>query len=178
MFERSLSSWPHRRFSRAAHGWSSTNRAISSVAVFTLSYTASVFGGGSREELESLVAKFGLDDTVFLCGHQENPYKFISRADALICSSYAEGYSTSVTEAVILGKPVITTECSGMREIFGDKECGIICENSEEGLFNAIKSILDNPEKLEEYARNSAERAKDFSIEKRIAELEEYLEKI
>lgn len=98
----------------------------------------------------------------------------MAQFDAFICSSYAEGYSTAAVESIILGKPVITTECSGMREIFGDSECGIICENSENGLYNSIKYILDNPEKLEYFSENAEKRASDFSTEKRVAELEDF----
>lgn len=142
-------------------------------------FSVTILGRGVLlNSLRDLTEKLGLNDRIFFLEYQTNPHSFIAKSDALICSSYAEGYSTTVTEAIILGKPVITTECSGMREIFGDKECGIICENSDDALFEAIKSVLDNPEKLKEYTRNSAERAKDFSIEKRIAELEDYLEKI
>lgn len=134
-----------------------------------------IMGSGFEHDIiKNMISELGLNDMITTMEYQANPYKFIAKSDALICSSYAEGYSTTVIEAIVLGKPVITTECSGMREIFGDSECGIICPNSEEGLYNAMKSVLDNPEKLNEYSKNSAERANYFSIEKRIADIEEF----
>lgn len=142
-------------------------------------FTVTLMGSGSEYKvIENLIEEYGLTENFTMMEYNDNPYKYVSKSDALICSSYAEGYSTTVTEAVILGVPVITTECSGMREIFGDKECGIICENSTEGLYNAIKSVLDNPDVLKKYASNAVERAKDFDTKKRIAEIEQFLDSI
>lgn len=143
------------------------------------SFTVSILGRGAGKDalLNEINAK-GLEENIFLLGYQTNPYKFIAASDALICSSYAEGYSTTVTEAIVLGKPVITTDCSGMREIFGNKDCGIICENSEDGLYSALKEVLDRPEAINEYAVNAKNRANDFSIKKRIQELESFLQNL
>lgn len=134
-----------------------------------------IMGSGSEfGTIKNMIDELGLNNMISMLEYQDNPYKYIKNADVLICSSYAEGYSTTVTEAIILGKPVITTECSGMREIFGDSECGIICENSEDGLYDSMKYILDNPEKLEYFSENAKKRGSDFSTEKRVAELEDF----
>ena len=79
-----------------------------------------------------------------------------------------------MSEAIILGLPVITTDCSGMKEIFGDEECGIICENSEDGIYGALKEVLDNPQRLSEFAKNSHRRAEDFSLKSRAQKVNEF----
>lgn len=129
--------------------------------------------GYERENVEKIIDELKLHDRMTLMDYQDNPYKYMANADAYVCSSYAEGYSTTVSEAVILGKPVITTECSGMREIFGDRECGIICENSDEGLYEALKKVLSEPELLERFAKESQARSEAFSKEKLVAEVED-----
>lgn len=142
-------------------------------------FTITILGRGvGMEAFKYEIKTKCLQNNIFLLGYQTNPYKYIAASDALICASYAEGYSTTVTEAIVLGKPVITTECSGMKEIFGNKECGIICENTEESLYNTIKSVLDKPQKLEVFSDNSKERAKDFSVQKRVNELDAFLRNI
>jgi len=142
-------------------------------------FSISILGRGIMfSELKQMTSELNLDNNIRFLGYQQNPHCFMAEADAVLCSSYAEGYSTTVTEAIVLGVPVITTECSGMREIFGDKECGIICENSEEGLYNALKSVLDNPECLKAFAKNASERAKDFDMKKRVAEVESFLDSL
>jgi len=138
-----------------------------------------ILGSGEEEKkLRDLINKLNLSDRIFLMGFQENPYKYIKNSDIFICSSYAEGYSSAVAEAVILGVPVITVDCSGMKEIFGENECGIICENSDEDLYFSIKKALENPEILNEFTSQEKLRSKAFNIEERINKIEKFLENI
>ncbi len=131
-----------------------------------------------RYKIEALRNKFSLGDYINLMGFENNPYKYMKQADCYICSSYAEGYSTAVCEAVICGLPIITTDCSGMSEIFGNHEIGIICENNEDGLYEAIKKVLDTPELLKQYRQASLIRANDFSYKTRAEEIEKYYNKL
>lgn len=134
--------------------------------------------GYERDKVQKIMDELSLNDRITLMEYQSNPYKYMANADAYVCSSYTEGYSTTVSEAVIVGTPVITTECSGMREIFGDKECGIICENSDEGLYRAIKKVLDNPELLKKYKKEAELRSAHFDKEKLVKEVENLFETI
>ncbi len=127
-----------------------------------------------KEPTQKLCGELNLNDMFTLMDFRSNPYKYMNLADAYICSSLAEGYSTAVTEAIISGLPVITTECSGMREIFGNLECGIICENSEDGLYSAIKKVLDEPELLQKYRQNAAKRAEFFSLENSVKTINDF----
>lgn len=130
--------------------------------------------GEEKNSLEKMIEKNKLSDRFFLLGFQKNPYKFISKSDAFICSSYAEGYSTAVCEAVALGVPVITTECSGMREIFGEKRCGIICENSDEALYNSVKKILENPDILSDFSKEEKLRFDELNGLNQIKKIENF----
>lgn len=134
--------------------------------------------GEEKENIKKIITEKNLDDIIKILGFQTNPYKYIAHFDVYVCSSHAEGYSTAVSEAVALGVPVITTECSGMKEIFGENECGIICENSEDGLYNAMKKVLNNPSLLEKFSTEEKKRAKDFSLQKRVKAIEDFLESV
>lgn len=142
-------------------------------------FSALIMGDGEKKEnIKKIIAETNLGDTVKILDFQTNPYKYIAHSDVYVCSSYAEGYSTAVSEAVALSVPVITTECSGMREIFGENECGIICENSEDGLYNAMKKVLENPSLLEKFSAEEKKRANDFSLQKRVKAIEDFLESV
>ena len=121
--------------------------------------------GEERLKLEALIKAMDLEPHVKLLGFQQNPYKYMAHCDLFVCSSLSEGYSTAVTEALILGLPVVTTNCSGMHELLDKGPCGIIAENNEEALHEAIASILDNPGKLAGLAEKAKERSRDFSID-------------
>lgn len=143
------------------------------------SFSAVIMGiGYERESIENLVDETKTNDIISLYEYQKNPYAIFKSADAFVCSSHAEGYSTAVSEAVILGKPVITTDCSGMAEIFGDRQCGIICENDDEALYLALKKVLENPELLKKFAKESEKRSEFFDAEKRIAAVNEFYENV
>ena len=142
-------------------------------------FSALIMGDGEeKEKIKEMIDEKNLGDMIKILDFQTNPYPYIANSDVFVCASYAEGYSTAVSEAVALNVPVITTECSGMREIFGENECGIICENSEDGLYNAMKKVLENPDLLEKFSEQEKIRAKDFSLEKRVKAIEDFLESV
>lgn len=123
-----------------------------------------VGGGAMEDELRQLVGDLGLQGYVVFEGYQKNPYPYIKAADLLVCSSYAEGFSGVVVEAIILGTPVLTTRCAGMVDILGtDDLCGVIVDNSEEGLRDGLSSLLNDPERLARYRDGAAKRGSDFS---------------
>ena len=130
--------------------------------------------GVQRSLLEKQIMEDGLTDSVQICGYQPNPYPFMQAADLLACSSRYEGLSTFVTEGLILGKPVVTTDCSGMRELLGASEYGMIVENSEEALLNGMRSMIMNPSLRTEYAAKATSRGKQFSARELTAKAEAY----
>lgn len=141
-------------------------RLISSLAILRdegYSFHMYFVGDGpQRKELESLVASNHLNEIVTFFGFDKNPYKYISKADLFICSSYTEGFSGVVSEATILGVPTLTTRCAGMDEILGENnEYGIIVENSDEALYEGLKMVMSDPNILKEYKARVQER-KDF----------------
>lgn len=123
--------------------------------------------GPLQTALEMQIAECSLQDTVTFLGYQTNLYRYISKCDLLVCSSYSEGFSTAVTEALIVGTPVCTVEVSGMKEILGEQnEYGIVTENTEEALYQGIRSLLDDPTLLSQYKEKAARRGKDFNTSK------------
>ena len=128
--------------------------------------------GEQRNLLEKYIKENHLENVVTLWGFQDNPYAYLAQCDLFVCSSISEGYSTAVTEALILGIPVITTDCSGMDELLKGGECGIITKNSEEALYIGLKQLLDNPTQLQYYKEKAIKRGKDFSLEKLMEPIE------
>lgn len=120
--------------------------------------------GENRPLLEELIQGLGLENVVYLLGFRTNPYSIMATGDLLVCSSRSEGFSTVVTEGVILGLPVVSTDCAGIREIFGPAQCGMITENSSEDLYAALKKILDAPQQLKRFREETARRGEYFSL--------------
>ena len=121
--------------------------------------------------LEDYIAEHNLCNSVTLLGFQDNPYSYMKASDLFVCSSYVEGYSTVLVEALICGTPVLSTKCSGANEILGDSEYGLLVENDENALYHGIKSLLNSPQMLQMFAEKAVKRGKTFSIESKIREI-------
>lgn len=130
--------------------------------------------GPEHENLEQKISKIHLEDYVELKGFTSNPYPWIRTSDIIVCSSLYEGLSTIVQEALILGKPVVTTPCGGMKELLGDSEYGFITDASEDGLYKGIRMIFDSPNSEKQYADVARNRGYDFYKEKVITETEDF----
>ena len=128
--------------------------------------------GKQYNELDHLIKEFKLENKIRLVGFKQNPYPYLKSADVFVCSSYAEGFSTVVTEALILGIPVVTTECAGMRELLGDSEHGLIVDNSDEGLLYGMKTMAEDKECRNAYKEKAEKRGKDFLVSNRLKEID------
>lgn len=132
--------------------------------------------GDEQPKIEKYIAENNLTNTFTFLGYNTNPYKYVKACGLYVCSSLSEGFSTSVTESLIVGTPVVTTLCSGMQEMLGENnEYGIVTENNEDALYEGVRKMLTTPGMLEEYAAKALERGKYFSTEKTTKAVEEML---
>ena len=135
--------------------------------------------GELRSQLETYIMEHDMRSYVTLFGMQGNPYPFMKAVDWLVCSSSYEGFSTFVSEGLILGKPIITTECSGMRELLGDSEYGIIVPNDDEEFYNGLKRILSfSNEQTQNYVERSRLRGRVFSTDILVKNTELFFESV
>ena len=89
----------------------------------------------------------------------------MNNADLIVIPSRSEALSTVAIESLIIGKPVVTTPCSGMRELLGESEYGIITDDSVESLYISIKRMIDSPDLLKMYAEAARRRGLSFRKE-------------
>lgn len=121
--------------------------------------------GIERKSLEKLIKENDLGNIILLIGYVDNPYPILRSADIYVCSSYAEGFNTAITEALVLGRAIVSTEISGVREQLGkDGECGIITENSEDGLFLGLKRMIEQGS-IEHYQQKAMVRGREFHLD-------------
>jgi glycosyltransferase involved in cell wall biosynthesis len=125
--------------------------------------------GPMEEELKNLIKKLRLDTQIKLLGHQQNPYPFISKANALILSSKHEGLPNVVLEALACGTPVISTPAvGGVSEILLNiKECLIVDEISEESLAKGLTNFNFNDRVPLQYANRyeATKITKEYELE-------------
>lgn len=135
--------------------------------------------GAQRTELEHFIKEHSMESYAGLVGFDINPYKYIAHSDLFVCSSYTEGFSSVVAESLILGVPVLTTDCAGMTEMLGkNNEYGVIVENSEDGLYNGLTRILSDKDLLYYYQAKAKERASFFEPESTVGAVEKLFKEV
>ena len=134
---------------------------------------------GSGREYDSLVSYItenALDDYVHLVGFVHNPYPFVKSADIYVCSSLAEGYNTAVSEALILGRAIVSTEVSGIKEQLGvHSEYGIVTENSIDGLYRGLAQMCHNGTFLT-YQAKACEIVERYNLENQMNKIYRVIE--
>lgn len=98
--------------------------------------------GNQRAAIEKKVQEYGLQKHFIFEGNQVNPYPYIKSADVYVQPSYYEAYSTTVTEAKVLRKPIVVTDVGGMRDQLIDGKIAKIVPVSGEQIESAILFLL------------------------------------
>jgi len=93
-----------------------------------------------------MIKQRDLEDRVEILGFQQNPYKYIKNAKLLVLSSDREGLPTVVIESLILGTPVVSTDCpTGPGEILtGDLAKWLVPVRDSDTLAKKINQALDS----------------------------------
>ena len=124
-----------------------------------------VGNGNLEKDVRESIDENNLADSFILEGDQINPYPFINYADIYVQSSRHEAYCTTITEAKVLYKPIITTDVGGMRDQIEDGATGVITEVSVDALTKAVASMIDNKEERHRISSKLKEEDYENSID-------------
>ncbi len=134
--------------------------------------------GHQKQILQNYIDENNLKTTAHLLGLKKNPWRYVSKSDLFVCSSLKEGFSTAVTEALVLGIPVITTLCSGMNEMLNNGEFGVIVDNNEDALYEGMYKLLSDKNLLNHYKNKAVERSKHFELSTTVQAVEHMLDNL
>lgn len=126
--------------------------------------------GHDRGWLEKFVQKLDINNDIVFVGQQSNPYKFMKNAEAFIFSSKSEGFGNVLVEAMIVGVPIVATDCPvGPREILQDGSCGkLVTVGDVNMMANSIYELLVDSNKKNNLITNANKRVKDFTVKDNI----------
>mgnify|MGYP005774350215 CR=1 FL=1 len=122
-----------------------------------------VGNGNQYEEIVNKINTYHLQDYVILYGEQNNPYPYILNSDLLIVCSKYEAAPMVIGEAQILNVPVLSTDTLSANEQIQNNITGLICENSENGLYDMLSNILENHSILNKISNNLSNYLNDNS---------------
>ena len=132
-------------------------------------------GGPDFQTVLAKAAELHLDDHLTLLGMQDNPYPYIHRADLYVQPSRFEGYPMTVLEALVLGKPVVSTDNGGSSEMLTEGVTGTLCPISSEGIAQSVHGLLINQSALEQMRNNVEQTDMDAENRQTLRSLEELL---
>lgn len=122
-------------------------------------YTLNIYGEGSqREELKKLISKYKLNQKIFLKGEVSNIHNAIKDAKIFILTSDFEGLPNVLIEAMVIGLPCISTDCSpgGAKMLISNDYNGVLIPCNEVLILSQkIKELLLNREKAKILGKNA-----------------------
>lgn len=123
--------------------------------------------GTLNKEIQNYIDENKLNVSVI--GFQHNPYKYMKSCKIIIMPSKWEGFGLTAVEAMILGKPVLSTDVGGLKDV--QRDTGNICHTNSEFTNKSIELLTDK----KNYTENSDEVKK--AVE-RFTEIGNYINRI
>lgn len=134
--------------------------------------------GFDFENIQAKLNQLGLQETVKMLGFRSNPYPYLKQSDFYVMSSRHEGFPTIIAEALILNKPVVSTDVSGIKDLLQNGKLGLITPNSEDGIYEGMKQFLTNSELSGHYEKEISQTDLPFVLEKSVAHLQEIIDHV
>lgn len=138
-----------------------------------------ICGVGTQEEiLKKLIKDLNLEQKVFLLGYRTDISELCHMADVFLFTTYQEGLSVALMEAMSVGVPCIVSKIRGNVDLI-EKGKGIYCNPHEvDSCAMAIKKFFNNADKFENIIEYNQEKIKEFDIEKVTRLMEREVENI
>jgi glycosyltransferase involved in cell wall biosynthesis len=134
--------------------------------------------GAGREEarLRALIRRLGLEQQVWLRGHQLDPAPYLAACQLFVLLSSNEGISNALLEAMALGIPVLTTPAGGHAEFLRDGDNGYLVESRwPQAVAGKLKAILQDDRREQVGARGYQTVCDQFRLDTMGVELERFL---
>jgi GalNAc-alpha-(1->4)-GalNAc-alpha-(1->3)-diNAcBac-PP-undecaprenol alpha-1,4-N-acetyl-D-galactosaminyltransferase len=123
--------------------------------------------GSERKNLEELIKKYNLTESIHLIGFTNNVELFYRRASIFALSSRSEGFPGGLCEAMGYGCASIAFDCqTGPKEIITDGVDGLLVEaNNVLKLTEALKLIVEKKEFRDKIGQNAQQITNNLKIE-------------
>jgi glycosyltransferase involved in cell wall biosynthesis len=141
---------------------------IKGMALLDADFHLFLVGDGVRRgECEQLVKENSVADRVHFMGLRTDVPNLLRASDYVVMSSHFEGLSLSSVEGMSVGKPFLSSNVNGLREVV--EGAGLLFEHQDaEGFAKLIKQLDADAELYHTVAARCRERAKQFDISKMV----------
>ena len=133
-------------------------------------YKLVIYGDGTfKKELEEYIKKINLENKIIINHFIQDVHSRIVDSCMFVSSSDYEGISNSMLEAMGMGLPTICTDCpcGGARMMIENNVNGILVPVGDtKAMYQAMKTIIENPEFAEKISKNAIKINDDLRQEK------------
>ena len=131
-------------------------------------------GGGDIILQEKVKSTIKNTEKILLLGKSKDVENIVNASDIGVLFTNGEGFSNSIMEYMILGKPVIAHKYGGTEELIQDNISGYLLVNDDvEYIANLIVSLIDNKEEREKMGEMGQQLIyKQFTLEQMGSEFE------
>ncbi|HXK49601.1 MAG TPA: glycosyltransferase family 4 protein [Clostridiales bacterium] len=132
--------------------------------------------GPERNGLEELTEKLGLKERTVFAGFTDDPLLTASCYDIAMSTSKIEGFPNTIVEYFAAGKPVISTDAGGVREIIEDGINGMVVPFGDSGaLTEALEKLVSDDDLRNKFGKKALETLKlSFTEDMMIDKLEKF----
>jgi glycosyltransferase involved in cell wall biosynthesis len=120
-----------------------------------------------KPAVDAVVAAAPAPARIELLGYVDDLVAQYQRAQVLIMSSRYEGFGFPVLEAMACGTPVVAFANSSLSEVVGDAGI-LVADGDVSAMTQAVRSLLDDAQRWEDYSARGVERVKQFSWQKSV----------
>jgi glycosyltransferase involved in cell wall biosynthesis len=114
--------------------------------------------GPTRDVVEARVVAHGLSANVKRLGFHANPERLIALADLTVLTSMREGLPRVVVQSLAGGRPVVTTDLPGVRELVRSGENGVVTPGDDlAGTASVVADLLQDRDRLARMQRRAAD---------------------
>ncbi len=127
-----------------------------------------VVAGARAARWEPLAGELGVGGRAVFTGRVENVADLLQVMDAFLLPSLSESMPNVLLEALFFGLPLVGSDVGGVCEIIGDN--GLLVPPADPAaLARAMLKLAADPELRRVFGRASAAKARDFTLETKLA---------
>lgn len=129
--------------------------------------------GDSEEKLKAMADRLNLSKKIRFLGFRKDVPELVETADVVTLLSKQEGLSRAIMEAMAAGKPIVTTDVRGNRDMVIHGENGFVVGlNNVEETVQAFEALLSRGRILDKMGEKSRELSKQYDITVVLKEME------
>jgi len=120
-----------------------------------------------KVDCEKLANDLNVENRVHFMGLRNDIPELLKSCDINLISSHSEGLSISSLESLASGKPLVTSNVNGLKEI--NKDVGLMFEdNNSQELADCINQLLGDSLFYQKIAKRCLDKAKNYDIKKTV----------